>query len=522
MSLNRSLGTLSLLFAAVGGIVGSGWLLGPFFVAQLAGPSAVLSWVLGGLLMILIALTFAELSTSFPVAGGSVRFLQLSHGPLVSFAMSWIGWLASVAVAPIETMALLNYAANYLPWLMKTEHGLHLLTTPGLLAAAVLLYILCLLNSVGLTVLSKTNTTVVVLKLLVPITTIIILLSLSFSLDNFHLAGFAPGGLHGILAALPSAGVIFSFIGYSPAIQLAGEAKNPQRSLPIAIVGSLVLCLILYVLLQIVFIGSLSPSAFANGWQHLSFTGDAGPFAGIATALGLAWLAKILFIDAAISPYGTALIYTATAGRMCYALAQNHFLPSFFLKINRYGIPARVIFLNFVIGMFLFLPFPTWQNMMSFLVSSFVFSFAVGPLSLVVLRKTLPNHPRPFKVPFASWFCLAAFYVCNLIVYWTGWTINSKMLIAILLGYVVLALYKKTRYGEKLDLQWAKAWWMFFYIAIIGMVSYLGSFDGRGVIKFGWDFLVIGLVSIVIFELAKRCALESQQTQDQVDLVDPS
>lgn len=517
MPLKRSIGTLSLLFAAVGGIVGSGWLLGPFFVAKFAGPSSILSWVLGGLLMILIALTFAELSTSFPVAGGSVRFLQLSHGPLVSFAMSWIGWLASVAVAPIETMALLNYAANYLPWLMKYVNGVHVLTTPGLVAAALLLYFLCVLNVVGVKVLTKTNSTVVVLKLLVPITTIILLFSLSFSWQNFTAHGFAAGGLHGILAALPSAGVIFSFIGYSPAIQLAGEAKNPQRSLPIAIVGSLVICLVLYVLLQTVFIGSLPASAYADGWDRLQFAGDAGPFAGIAMALGLAWFAKILFIDAAVSPYGTALIYTATAGRMCYALAQNGFLPDFFLKVNRFGIPARVIFLNFVIGMFLFLPFPTWQNMMSFLVSSFVFSFAVGPLSLIVLRKTMPQQPRPFQVPAAQWFCLTAFYVCNLIVYWTGWTINSKMLIAIVLGYVVLAIYKQTRHGAHLDLQWAKAWWMFFYIGIIGMVSYLGSFDGKGVIPFGWDFLVLAVVSWVIFELAKRCALEADSSRTSVD-----
>lgn len=154
---------------------------------------------------------------------------------------------------------------------------------------------------------------------------------------------------------------------------------------------------------------------------------------------------------------------------------------------------------------------------MSFLVSSFVFSFAVGPLSLIVLRKTLPHHPRPFRVPMAQIFCLLAFYICNLIVYWTGWTINSKMLIAIALGYGVLAIYKKTRHGARLDLQWAKAWWMFFYAAIMGMMSYLGSFDGRGVITFGWDFLVLAVISWVIFELSKRCALEAKQSQDQVD-----
>lgn len=518
MQLHRSIGTSSLLFAAVGGIIGSGWLLGPFFVAQFAGPAAVLSWVIGGCLMMVIALTFAELASSFPLAGGTVRFLQLSHGPLVSFAMSWIGWLASVAVAPIETMALLHYASSYLPWLMHNVNGTYLLTFSGIVVAAGLLLILCVINSVGVKVLAKTNSIVVLLKLVVPIATLLILFTFAFHASNFHANGFAPAGLKGILAALPSAGVIFSFIGYSPAVQLAGEAKNPQRSIPIAILGGLAVCIILYVFLQVVFIGSLTPASFALGWDHLSFHGDAGPFAGIALTFGLAWFAKILFIDAAVSPYGTALIYTATAARMCYAMGKNGFLPKSLLEVNRFGIPVRIVGLNFVIGLFLFLPFPTWQNMMSFLVSSLVFAYAVGPLSLVVLRKTLPDHPRPFRLPAVKTFCLLAFYICNLIIFWTGWAIVSKMMIAIVCGYAVLAIIKQTRHGEHLDLQWKKAWWVFFYIGMMAMVTYLGSFGGgSAVIPFGWDFAVIAAISWLVFELSSRCALEVEQTEKLVD-----
>ncbi len=518
MHLQRSIGTLSLLFAAVGGIVGSGWLFGPYYAAQFAGPSAILSWVLGGCLMMVIALTFAELASSFPLAGGTVRFLQLSHGPLVSFPMAWVSWVASLAVAPIETMALLNYADNYLPWLMYVSHGVHLLTAAGIAFAAGLLLIICIINSVGVKTLAKTNSFVVILKLIVPIATIIILLSLKFHITNFTVHHFAAGGFKGVLAALPSAGVIFSFIGYSPAIQLAGEAKNPSRSIPVAIIGGLGICIVLYVLLQVAFVGALPFKAFSHGWSHLSFKGDAGPFAGIAVAVGLAWFAKILFIDAALSPFGTALIYTATAARLCYAMGQNGYLPKSLLKINRFGIPARIIALNFVIGMFLFLPFPTWQSMMSFLVSSLVFAYAVGPLSLVVLRKTLPDHPRPFKVPCARWFCLLAFYICNLIVYWTGWSIVSKMLIAILVGYIVLSIYKMTKEGKELNLQWPKAWWVLFYIAMLGMVTFLGAFGGgRNIIPFGWDFLVIAAISWLIYELSSRCALEASDTRKMVE-----
>src|SRR5262245_29050635 len=131
MALQRSIGTCGLLFAAVGGIVGSGWLFGPFYAAQFAGPASTLSWVIGGIFMIIIALTFAELFSMFPVAGVTVRFLQCSHGPLVSFTMAWIGWLSAAAVALIETMALIQYASNYIPGLMQKTGGTNVLTFAG-------------------------------------------------------------------------------------------------------------------------------------------------------------------------------------------------------------------------------------------------------------------------------------------------------------------------------------------------------------------------------------------------------
>jgi amino acid transporter len=512
VNLKRSIGTIPLLFTAVGGIVGSGWLFGPFFAAKLAGPSALLAWVLGGCLMMVIALTFAELSSAFPIAGGTVRFLQLSHGPLVSFSMAWISWISCLAVAPIETLALLHYAANYLPWLMYTVDGTMLLTLSGIVVAGFLMFGLCIINAVGVKFMAKTNALVVTLKLIVPLFTIIVLASLSFHVSNFTDHKFAPFGLRGILASLPAAGIIFSFIGYGPAIQLAGEAKNPQRSIPIAILGALVICILLYVLLQSSFIAALPGSSFANGWQNLHFAGEAGPFSGVAMAVGAAWLAKVLFVDAAISPYGTALIYTASTARMGYAMGQDGFFPKWFLKLNKHGIPLRIILLNYVVGMFLFLPFPSWQNMMSFLVSSLVFAYAVGPLALVVLRKTLPDHYRPFRVPFYKVTCYSAFYICNLIIFWTGWYIVSKMLIAILLGYGVLLLYKRTKHGEHLDLQWQKSWWIFFYLGIISMLTFLGTFGGgRGLIPFGWDFLVIAIISYLIYELSQRCALDSEE-----------
>ena len=507
MNLKRNIGTWGMLFAALGGIIGSGWLFGPFYVAQIAGPAAILAWVIGGCLMMVVAMTFAELSSTFPMTGGTIRFLHLSHGPLVSFSMAWIGWLSSVAVAPIETLALLQYASTYMPWLMRAHADAHVLSNYGILAAAFLMMVMVIINAYGIKLLSKANTIVVIMKLAVPILTIVVLFVKDFHVTNISHGPFLPLGWKGVLTSLPTAGVIFSFIGYSPAVQLAGEAKNPQRSVPIAIIDALTISIILYVILQIVFLGALDPTSIQHGWNHLAFKGDAGPFVGLATGIGLLWLTKILYIDAAVSPFGTALIYTATASRLGYAVKENGYLPRFLHKLNNHGVPLRVLALNYVLGILLFLPFPTWQKLVSFLVSALVFAYAVGPLSLLVLRKTLPKQNRPFRVPAAPVLCLLAFYICNLIIYWAGWDIISKMLVTMTLGYVVLAIYRRTKVGMLLNFEWHRAWWVFLYIVCLGLISYLGSFGGKGIIVFGWDFVVIALMSAMIFYLSYYCAI---------------
>lgn len=502
MKLERSIGTTGLLFIAVGGVVGSGWLFGPYFAAKMAGPAAILSWVLGGILVMMVAFTFAELSSTFPVAGGMVRFPQLSHGPLISFTMAWVGWLASIAVAPVEIMALIHYATNFYPWLMHSVHGVYELTWKGVGIASLLMLILCAINAMGVRFVTGANNGLVIFKLAVPIITLTVLLLFFFQPHNLTAAGFAPMGIKPMLSALPSAGIVFSFIGYSTAIQMAGETKNPMRSVPIALLGGLLICIILYTLLQVSFIGSLHASDFSQGWQSLHFSGDAGPFAGIAAQNNMTWLVWLIYASAIISPLGTALIYTASTERLVYAVGENGYLPLFFQKLTKRGVSLRIIFLNFICGVLLFLPFPTWQSLVSFLVSALVFSYAVGPLALPVLRRTLPHQPRPFRLPMHRVMCILAFYISNLVIYWTGWAIVSKMMVAILLGYVILLACKRTPSGRKINLNWNKAWWMFPYLVLMTLISYWGSFGGQNKITFGWDFVVIAMVSFVIFEMA--------------------
>ncbi len=511
MKLQRDISTISLLLAAVGGIVGSGWLFGPMYAAQIAGPAAIFSWILGGCLMMVIAFTFAELASAFPEAGGMVHFAEYSHGPLLSFTIGWLVWLSSVVVAPVETLALIQYAANYIPGLIKKAGTTHVLTGMGILAAAILMYIMTWINLQSAKLFSRTSSFIVAIKLIVPVITLLALLIFDFHSSNLSaVGGFAPFGWQGIIAALPLGGVIFSFIGYSPAIQLAGEAKNPKRAIPLAIIGSISICIVLYSLLQLAFIGAMKPEYLINGWQHLSFHGDSGPFAGILAALGVTWLVLIIYADAIISPFGTAFIYTASTARVGYAMGQTGFFPQSLNKLNSAGVPTRAMLLNYVVGLLLFLPFPGWQSMVSFIVSCFVISYSIGPIALMTLRKTLPDQMRPFRLPFANVFAFVAFYICNLLIFWTGWFTISRLLIALLIGFAVFFYRWFQNHHALQEVRWKCAIWLIPYFIGIGIISYLGTFgSGHGFIKFGYDFIVIFIFSLLVYTIAIKCIEKS-------------
>lgn len=514
--MKRELGPVGVLFAAISGVVGSGWLFGPYYAAQIAGPSAIFSWIIGGILMMIIAMTFAELATMLPIAGGVARFSHFTHGSLVSFTMSWCAWLSSVVVAPIETMALIQYTSSYIPFLTEKIGNVHELTYLGIGVASVLMLIMCIINYFGIRWVSKTNNFIVFIKLIVPILTLIILLSIDFSADHFTSHGFAPYGWKGILTALPSAGVIFSFIGYNPAIQLAGETKNPQKMIPFAIIGTLFVAIVLYFLIQLAFIGAISPEANQT-WKDLHFSKDSGPFVGLAAALGLGWLIFILYFDAVVSPFGTALIYTSSAARINYAMSQNGYMPASMQKLNHNHVPFRAIMLNFIIGMILFLPFPGWQNMVEFLVSAFIVSYAVGPVALICLRDQLPKQKRPFKVPFPSLFSFTAFYICNLLVFWTGWNVMWRILTAIAIGYIALFFYRKKK---TIDLYFPNAFWLIPYLIGLGILSFIGSFgEGLNIMTFGWDFLVLLIFSFGVFLIARKTALSDKHVKEMLSQI---
>ncbi|NMG73045.1 APC family permease, partial [Parazoarcus communis] len=128
--------------------------------------------------------------------------------------------------------------------------------------------------------------------------------------------GFAPYGWSAVLTAIATSGIVFAFNGFQSPINLAGEARNPGRNVPIAVIGSILLAAVIYVALQVAFLGAVPPESLVNGWHGIDYH---SPFAQLAIALNLNWLAIVLYIDAFVSPSGTGSTYMATTTRMIYA-----------------------------------------------------------------------------------------------------------------------------------------------------------------------------------------------------------
>lgn len=520
MHLTRRFTPLNMLLLSINGMIGSAWLFAPLYAAKIAGSAAIIAWILGGGATILIAFTFAELSSLFPVAGGTTRMPLLSHGSLTSFIVSWVSWLSCVTMPPIEVQATLQYASTYFPALTHLVNGTPVLTKLGLFFATLIMLALSIINIKSFNTIVRFNFLLFFFKVLIIILTILMLIKTSFHQTNFFHSE-VNGTLHwqNILSAVAFGGIAFAFTGFKHGVELAGETKNPKVAVPLAIVGSVIICLILYLGLQIAFIGALNPSSLAQGWQNLTFAKEMGPFVGIAALLGLVWLVRLLYIDAVVSPLGAGFVYVTSTARIIYAMSKNGYLPASLSHLNRQHFPVWAIMFNFVVGLFLFMPLPGWQNMVSFLVSAVVISYAMGPIALVCLRRQMANEPRSFRLPAADLLCLIAFYFCNLISYWTGWQTVYKLAIAILIGFVFLSLAYVRNHIDKKHFGFMALWWLVPYLSGLILISYLGSYGGKHFIPFGWDFLVIAIFSIVIFFIAIRVRQPNISYQQAIEQV---
>ena len=472
----KDVSKLSLLFTGVGAIIGSGWLFGALYASQIAGPAAIFSWIIGAIIFMFIGLVYAELGAMFPVAGGIVRYPHYSHGSFTGYSVGWLSWLACATVTPAEVLATIQYAEPYMDFLM-TEDEVAVLTGPGIAIAVALMFIYSIINVLGVKIFAQLNNALVWWKLAVILLVVVMFFGLSFNIDNLTVHGFMPSGLGSIFTAIPAAGVAFAYLGFRNAVEYAAESKNPQKDIPFGIIWSIIICAGIYVLLQIAFITGLPPQELQQGWNELfANTADAaGPLAALSVLLGAVWLAVVLRIDAVVSPADTGLIYAGVTPRVAYANARNGNAPAWLEKLNSKGVPWYAVILTFVVGCIFFLPFPAWQLFIGFISAAFSVSFGPGSVVVGALRRSLPDQHRPFRLPGGDLLPILAFIGASLIVFWNKWSINEKMFVAFLVGYVVYVAYHLTAKRQLPPLRIKNGLWFPIWIIGIMVVSYLGD-----------------------------------------------
>lgn len=519
MRLMKDISSWGLLMTSLGAMIGSGWLFGALYAAQIAGPAAIFSWIIGGFLLIVIGFNYAELSTALPLAGGISRYTHITHGSLVSFTVTWLAWLPCVATAPTEAQAMLEYSAHYLPWQVYSSVEGHVLTMHGWICAIILIFLFSVINLYAIKAVIRFNNLITYWKLLIPVIVIAWIACSRFEISNFTAyGGFAPFGLKHILWAIPAAGIVFSFLGFRECISMAGETKNPKRAVPIALIGSVIICTVLYASLQIVLIGSLMPDMLSNGWNKLSISVQTGPLASIALALGMVWLTKLIYIDALISPAGTGVIYTATTARLNYGISANKYLPEFMMHLTKKGVPLKAIIVNFFVGILLLVPLPTWQKLVAFQSTAIVLSYGLGPVCLMVLRRSVPDLKRPFMLPLGPLTTMITFYICTLIAYWTGWNTMRQVGFAVIFGLILMLCYRLcSRRGKTYELKFAHFYWFVFYVVGITLFSWIGSFGGGlNLLPFGWDFVALAVFSCVVFIMAVYSSSPEHKIKEKI------
>ena len=494
----KQLSLMDLTFIGLGAIFGSGWLFAASHVSAIAGPAGIFSWLLGGFSVLLLGIVYCELGAALPRAGGVIRYPVYSHGPLLGYLMGFITLIAFSSLVAIEVVAARQYAAAWFPELTKAGSS-----DPSILGWLLQFGLLCLffmLNYRSVKTFALANNLVSVFKFIVPLLVIGVLFTF-FKPQNLYAQGFAPFGLSGVQMAVSAGGIIFAYLGLTPIISVASEVKNPQRTIPIALILSVLLSTVIYVLLQVAFLGGVPTEMLANGWAGVTKE-LALPYRDIALALGVGWLAYLVVADAVISPSGCGNIYMNATPRVIYGWAQTGTFFKVFTRIDaKSGIPRPALWLTFGLSVFWTLPFPSWEALISVVSAALVLSYAVAPVSVAALRRNAPDMPRPFRVKWMGVMGPLSFIVAALIVYWSGWNTVSWLLGLQIVMFVVYLLCSRFVPTNHLSLgqQVRSSLWLIGFYAVTMVLSKLGTFGGLGVLAHPFDTLVVAACATGIY-----------------------
>ena len=460
-SLKRSLGPLNLIALGIGAIIGAGlFVRTAAAIADRAGPSVVLAFIVAGVGCAFAGLCYAEFASMIPVAGSAYTYSYATMGELVAWIIGWDLILEYAVAAATVAIAWSEYANRVLDWFgMKipyqwTHSPFESDPVSGVsgmmnIPAVIVLLLLSLLLIRGTKESAFINGIIVVLK------TAIVLLFIGIGWSFINPANHVPfipepttyttpqGITHaygGILGILGGAGVVFfAFIGFDAVSTAAQEARNPKRDMPIGILGSLALCTVLYVLFAYVLSGVATVQDFRSTGREASVA-----FAITKYMAGYEWLSRAVTVAILAGFSSVILVMLLGQSRVFFSMSRDGLVPAVFSQVHpKFRTPHKSNMIIFVFtGLFAaFVPADVSGEMTSI---GTLFAFILVCAGVWILRVRRPEVERGFRVPMAPVVCTLGIITCGAMIYGLGWTNWMR-----LIGWLAIGMAFYFFYGKK-------------------------------------------------------------------------
>jgi len=520
---DKKLNLFSTVMFGLSAIIGSGWMFGSSQAAKIAGPAAIIAWILGAILVAMIAMVYVEIGTMFPEDGAMSRFTMYTHGSLLGHIFSWANWLSLLAILPIEAVASTQYMSTW-PWKWaQWTHGFMKdgqLSAQGIMMATVMILVFTLINYWSVTIMAKFNNLISVFKLIVPVVTMIALIGAHFDLSNMghSVQEFMPNGSASIFVAIGSAGIIYSYVAFQTVINLGNDISKPSVNIRRGIILSLLISALIYIALQIVFIGALPKSAFSSGWSEINFN---SPFADLAILLNIYWLSTLIYFAAFISPIGSGIAFSASASKSLSSMPKNKHLPKFLSNTNNsYNTPRIALMVDFVVSFILILMFKNWALLSRVVAASTLISLLSGPVVAGSLRKMGPDFKRPTKIKGMKFLAPVVFDLISLAIYWSMFPTTVEVIIIIIVGLPIYFIYDFRRGFKEFKQKLYASLWLIVHLVGLSIISWIGSinFGGLNIVHYPLDFAVIIIFSTFMYYWAINSSYYSGYFDDAREL----
>ncbi|MEO8451984.1 MAG: amino acid permease [Gemmatimonadota bacterium] len=443
--LKRALGPFNLTALGIGAIIGTGiFVLTGTVAAQNAGPAVVLSFVLAGVASIFAALCYSEFAALVPIAGSAYTYGYATLGELFAWIIGWDLVLEYALSATTVAVGWSGYVVSFLkdlgiviPPHFAAARGTLIQMADGStvtawinLPAILIVMLVTTLLVVGIRESANVNNVIVLIKVSV------VILFIIFSVKAINTANWHPFippntghrenfGPTGIIAG---AGVVFfAYIGFDAVSTAAQEAKNPQRDMPIAIIGSLLICTVLYLVVSLI----------ATGVVPYSKLDVPDPIAQVADAAGLGWMSTLIKMGAIAGLSSVILVQLLGQARVFWSMANDGLLPPVVNKIHpKFRTPYIT---QILLGVAVAIPagFLNVREAASLVSIGTLLAFVIVCAAVIILRRREPNLHRPFKTP-AVWFTApAGIAFCLYLMYYLPLRTWMRLIIWLAIGFVI-------------------------------------------------------------------------------------